>query len=94
MMTTSHSPLRVLKAQADRIAQTLKAAERGEITPAQDPTGKIAASRGKESVKFAVAMDDKLFTIEMPWETIRSSSEAGLAEFVLKEMRGKREAVH
>lgn len=29
-MTTAQSPLRVLKAQADRIAATLKAAERGE----------------------------------------------------------------
>lgn len=27
-MSTSHSPLRVLKAQADKVAATLKAAER------------------------------------------------------------------
>jgi hypothetical protein len=55
-MTTTHSPLRVLKAQADKIAKALKAAERGEEIVA-DPSGKIAtALRDKYSVSFAVAL--------------------------------------
>lgn len=42
-MTTSQSPLRVLKAQADTIAAKLKAVERGEKI-ADDPRGKLVAS--------------------------------------------------
>ncbi len=91
-MTTKHSPLRVLKAQADTIAAALKAAERGEKI-ASDPAGKIAASIAKGIVKFAVAMDDKIISIEMPWSTIRETSEVGIAEFILKHMREQRETM-
>lgn len=86
-MTTKHSPLRELRRQADLIAQKLKAAERGEITVKDD-------ARNKESIKVGVVMDDKILQIEMPWELIRSSSEAGISEFVLKHMREARDAVH
>lgn len=92
-MTTSLSPLRVLKAQADNIAKMLKAVERGEKV-ANDPAGKIAASLAKGIVKVGVAMDDKLITLEMSWATVRASSEAGMAEYILKLMRGSREAAH
>lgn len=92
-MTTSHSPLRVLKAQADKIAYTIKAVERGE-NPIEDRGGKIAASRNKEAIKVGVVMDDKVLTIDITWATIRASSEVGLAEFILKHMRGSRDAVH
>ena len=91
-MTTSHSPLRVLKAQADKIAQKIKAAERGDLS-ADDPYGKIAAALDKPSVKFGVVMDDKVITIEMPWETIRKSGEVALSEMILRRMRGARETV-
>jgi len=57
-MTTSHSPRRVLKAQADKIAQSIKDVERGE-NPDEDRGGKIAASRNRDTFKVAVAMDDK-----------------------------------
>lgn len=92
-MTTSKSPLRVLKAQADTIAKTVKAVERGE-NPMEDRGGKIAASRTRDSVKFGVVMDDKILTIEMTWATIRETSEAGISEYVLKQMREQRDVAH
>ena len=92
-MTTAHSPLRVLKAQADAAAQMLKAVSRGEASPANDPTGKIKASLESGVVKFAIAMDDKIVTIEMTWDTVRGTSEVALAEYLLKQMRGQRDTV-
>lgn len=86
-MTTKHSPLRQLKAQADEIAQQIKAAERGEIALK-------AGAEQKDAIKFGVVMDDKVITIEMPRELIRVSSEAGLSEYILKHMREARDAVH
>jgi hypothetical protein len=91
-MTTARSPLRVLKAQADRIAASLKAAERGE-TIASDPGAKIQKALAQESIRFAVLMDDKVLKIEMAWATIRATSEAGIAEFILNQMREARDAV-
>lgn len=88
-MTTAHSPLRALKAQADRIAATLKAAQRGEEI-AHDPAGKIAAARATGTFKFAVVMDDKIIKIEMPWSKIDETSEVGLSEYILKQMRETR----
>ncbi len=93
-MTTSHSPLRVLKAQADKIAAMIKAAERGEKIEGEFAE-KIAAARAeKTAFKVGVVMDDKVITIEMPWATIRDASEVGLAEYVLQQMRDARETVH
>jgi hypothetical protein len=88
-MTTARSPLPVLKAQADKIAAQLKVASEGKSI-AHDPAGKIAAALAKESITFAVAMDDKILKIEMPWATIRETSEAGIAEFILDRMREER----
>lgn len=85
-MTTSRSPLSQLKAQADKIAATLKAAERGEKIDVRFAE-KIDAARAKENFKAGIVMDDKIITIEMPWELIRSTSEAGLSEYILKQMR-------
>lgn len=91
-MTTSHSPLRVLKAQADGIAKMIKAIERGE-NPVEDRGGKLAAARDKESVTVGVVMDDKILKITLPWVTIRETSEVGISEYILKHMRGARDAV-
>lgn len=88
-MTTKHSPMRVLKAQADKIAATLKAAERGDKIDAQFAE-KIQVARAKESFKVGVVMDDKVLIITMPWTTIRSSDEKGLAEYILNQMREAR----
>lgn len=92
-MTTKHSPLSALKAQADKIAATLKAAERGEKIDVRFAE-KIAAARDKESFKVGIVMDDQVIIIEMPWATIRSTSEVGLAEYILKQMRGATDAVN
>ena len=89
-MTTKNSPLRVLKAQADKIAKTLKAAERGEEVGVAHEW-KIAAARKEGSVKFAIFMDDKMLKIEMAWTTIRDTSEAGISEYIMKQMRESRE---
>lgn len=91
-MTTKHSPLRVLKAQADKIAAVLKASERGEKIDVQFAE-KIAAAREKESIKFGVVMDDKIITIDMPWVLVRETSEVGIAEYILNQMREVRETV-
>lgn len=89
-MTTAYSPLHVLKAQADKIAATIKAAERGEKIDVRFAE-KIEAARGKESVTFGVVMDDKIITVEMPWVLIRETSEAGIAEYILDQMRRQAE---
>ncbi len=57
-MTTSHSPLSQLKAQADKIAATLKAAERGEQIDVRFAE-KIEAARSKDSFKVGIVMDSK-----------------------------------
>jgi hypothetical protein len=85
-MTTARSPLSQLKAQADKIAATLKAAERGEKIDVRFAE-KIAAARDKESFTVGVVMDDKTIKIEMPWATIRETSEVGLADWILDQMR-------
>lgn len=92
-MTTAHSPLSALKAQADKIAATLKAAERGEKIDVRFAE-KIEAARGNESFKVGIVMDDKVIIVEMAWETISASSEVGLSEYILKQMRESRERTH
>lgn len=92
-MTTKHSPLWVLKAQADKIASMIKAAERGEKIDARFAE-KIAAARDKESFKIGIVMDDKVITVDMSWVTIRATSKTGIAEYILKQMRETRDAVN
>lgn len=92
-MSTSQSPLRKLKAEAARCAAKLKSMERGEPVDG-DPLGKVATALTRPSITFGVVMDDKVLKIEMSWATIREHSEASLSEYILKHMRGSREAVH
>ncbi|MDI3335842.1 hypothetical protein QKW60_05455 [Defluviimonas aestuarii] len=92
-MTTKHSPLRVLKAQADEIAATICAAERGEAIDVQF-AAKLEEARGKESVSVGIVMDDKIVRLDLPWSVIRSSGRVGLAEYILGQMRETRRAVH
>lgn len=92
-MTTARSPIQELKAQAAQIASMLKKAERGEKV-AKDPAGKIAAARKTPSVKFAVFMDDKILNIEMSWAKIRDTTQAGLAEYIVDQMREARDTIH
>lgn len=86
-MTTSNSPLKKIKAQADNIAKMLKAIERGEKVM-EDRGGKIAAALARGSVKFGVVMDDKTIAIEMQTSTIRATTEAGISDFIVNHMRG------
>lgn len=92
-MSTAQSPRRVLKAQADKIAGSLKAAESGKSI-ANDPSGKIAAARSRPTVTFGVVMDDKVLKIEMAWTTIHHTTEAGIAEYILGQMQEARNAIH
>ena len=82
-----------LKDQAATIAAALKRLEQGEPQVRDphglfinEPTSKIIAACSLSGVTFAVLMDEKMVTIEIPWVTIRDSSEKGIAEFVLRQM--------
>ncbi len=92
-MTTKHSPMSALKAQAAKIAATLKGAERGDKIDARFAT-KIAEARVRGVFKVGIVMDDKVITIDMPWATIRDSDEAGLSEYILGLMRETRDAIN
>lgn len=92
-MTTKHSPLSALKKQADKIAAMLKAFDRGEKIDVKFAE-KIEAARGKECIKFGIVMDDKIIMVDMPWETIRDTSEAGMSEYIVKQMREARDVVN
>lgn len=92
-MTTKNSPLYLLKAQARRIAAMLKLAERGGAVP-NDPNGKIAEARKRESIVVGIGMDDKVFNIEMKWAAIQKMKQADLAKFILDLMRETRGTVH
>ncbi len=89
-MTTKHSPVAKLKAQADQIAALLKTAERGEKIDVRFAKI-IEQARNKEAIKFAVAMDDKLVIITMPWTKIREADERGLSELIVREMQEKKD---
>lgn len=89
-MTTAQSPLRVLKAQSDSIAKTIKASERGEAV-APEFAAKLAAARQRDSFIIGVLMDDKILQITIPWSTVKETSEVALSEFILKHMRESRE---
>lgn len=91
-MSTKHSPLSKLKAEASNIARHLAAFERGEVI---DPafTAKLEAARVKEVVKIGIVMDDKVITLEIPWTTIKSSGEVAMAEYILRLMREQRDTL-
>lgn len=91
-MTTSHSSLSRLKGQADKIAQMIKASERGEKIDVRFAE-KIREARTKEVFVVGIAMDDKFLKIDIPWVTIRQTSEVALAAYILKQMKGSRETL-
>lgn len=89
-MTTAHSPDHLLRAQADKIAKTLKQIERGDDVGVADPGGRMATSRTRPDVVFGVAMDDKIVKVTMSWARIRETDERFLSDFIVTQM--KREA--
>jgi hypothetical protein len=48
----------------------------------------------KDAVTFGVVMDDKIIKIEMEWATIRATSEAGISEYILNQMRDSRDPIN
>lgn len=91
-MSTRYSSLSVLKRQAGEMAAMIKAAGRGEKVAAQFAE-RVEAARKTNVLKTGIVMNDKVITIEMTWETIRSTSEAGIAEYILRQMREARDTV-
>lgn len=84
-MTTAKSPPEKLRAQAHHIAETLKRSAIGEKV-ADDPAGKIPASKERGSLKAAIVMDDKIINIDVPWATIEAASIPELCEFIFEQM--------
>lgn len=78
-MTTKDSPEADLRRQSDMAAKTLKMMEKSDHP----------ARTTKEMVRSAMAMDDKLLTFELPWETVKEYSEEELSAFILKLMQEK-----
>lgn len=78
-MTTKDTPVARLRAQAEKIARTLRTAER-------------AGGNGKTDVVFGVAMDDKFLKVTMTWAQVRETSVEALAEYIvgLMQERDKR----
>lgn len=88
-MTTKNSPIKRLKAQADKIAEVLCAAERGDAVDVSFKQ-KLEAARDKDTVSVGIAMDDKIIKIDLPWSVIKTSGRAGLATYILDQMQEKR----
>lgn len=94
-MTTSHSPISKIKAQADKIARVLAMMERGEPVPAAlDPGGKVAAARGRDAITVGIVMDDKLIKVTITWATIKECGEVGLSAWIVRQMRDERDKGH
>lgn len=88
-MSTKDTPLRVLKAKADKMASILKKIERGEKVDVQFPQ-RIEEAKKRETFKTGIIMDDKVVTIELSWTKIRETSEPALSDFIVKLMRETR----
>lgn len=92
-MTTKHSPRSVLKAQAEKIAELIKRVERGEPISGQTAEH-LAAARNKEIVQIGIVMDDKTIKLDIPWTTVRETSELGLTEYILNQMMELRNVIN
>jgi ABC-type lipopolysaccharide export system ATPase subunit len=79
-LTNAQPPVTVLRAQARRVALTLKTAER-------TGAGVKPGAREKPEVKFAVAMDDKTIFIEMPWASVAELTVEELTTYIAIQMR-------
>jgi hypothetical protein len=88
---STHTPLRVLKAQTNNVARVLKEVDRGQKTNAKlVQTHKITLL--KQQVKFVMFMDGHALDLVMPIEDIVVRGEVALSEYILKAMchaRGK-----
>jgi hypothetical protein len=82
-MTTSNSPIHELRVQAERIANRLKALERGENIPGLMPLRKL------EKIKIGLVQDDKITQVEFTWERIKETDEEALIEYILMILKGE-----
>jgi hypothetical protein len=82
-MTTSNSPIHKLREQAERIANRLKALERGENIPGLMPLRKL------EKIKIGLVQDDKITQVEFTWERIKETDEEALIEYILMILKGE-----
>lgn len=85
-MTTASSPVSALRSQAERMAKVLKAAERGLPLDVFFVV-KILEVRKWLIVKFVIAMDDKIMSIEMSWALIAQATEAQLVDSIIETMQ-------
>lgn len=92
-MTTAKSPPQQIRAQAHKIAETLKRAAAGERI-ANDPLGKIEASKARGYVDFAIVMDDKIVKIQVPWGTIEALELPLLCDFIFDQMSEAKHAAN
>lgn len=88
-MTTKYSPLHMLKAQADSIADTLRKAERGRY-PSVQFKKKVEEARAKPSIVVGIVMDDKTIKLDIPWKNIRETTKESLSEYILGLMQETR----
>lgn len=88
-MVSANSPVRVLRAQTDRMAAMLKAVERGDTVDGLF-ADKLVEARKRDSFTFAIAMDDRTIAVTLPWADIKVWSESKLSDFLLRQMRGAR----
>ena len=77
--------MHTLKAQADAIARTIKAAEQGQQIDARF-AATMDEARDRTSFKIGIVMDDGVVLLDMPWTVIRASGEADLSRYLLKQM--------
>jgi len=92
-VTTAKSPTHELRAQAHKIADVLKRAAGGEKI-ANDPLGKIEASKARGFIDFAIVMDDKILKIEIPWQTINELALPLLCDFIFDQMSEAKHAAN
>lgn len=92
-MSTSNSPVAVIRQQAEKMADMLRAAERGEpVPPPIEQT--IREARGRPSITIGIVMDDKVVRIEIPWEKIKNTGRHALTEYIVRLMRGQQDTMH
>lgn len=79
-MTNKNSPPEKLKEQADRMAYGIKSLEQNMKV------------KERPYIKFGVAMDDKLLTMQIEWTVIRDTSAEALSALIMKHMQEKTES--
>jgi hypothetical protein len=72
-VSTKDSPPALIHAQAVRVAHEMKKMP--------------LRSNGKDTFKVGIAMDDKILTVELPWDDLEKLTEAELVPVICSLMR-------